>query len=90
MNISSKLLMIKDLNPLQKLILGLILNTHPVVIQFAGGCDLTCGAMAKELGMTRTPIRKEVDALIELGYISTRWGKGWRLSNVTDKLLKLL
>jgi len=48
MKIQSELLKLKDLNPLQKLILGLILNEPPVVIQFAGGYDKTCGEVGKE------------------------------------------
>ena len=90
MNIQRELLALKNLNLLQKLILGLILDTDPIVLLWSGGYDATCTEIGKELGMKRPPIRKEVDALIELGYITCKIG-GWRrITNVTDKLKRLL
>ena len=90
MNIPKELLKQKNINPLQKLILGLILETPPIVIQFAGGYDLTCGEMGAVLGVSRIRIKKEVEELVELDYITTRKGNGWRKTNITPKVEKVL
>ncbi|MBD0833764.1 hypothetical protein [Aestuariibaculum sediminum] len=87
MTIDSKLLKLKDISPLQKLILGLIMNTHPVVLQLAGGYTNTCGEIAKELGSTRNRVRAEVDNLIERGYITCQVSLAYRVTNITQKLL---
>ena len=58
MKIQSELLVLKNLNPLQKLILGLVLDESPVVMQFAGGYDKTCGEIGKLLGVSRARILK--------------------------------
>jgi len=90
MKIPSKLLIQKDINPLKKLILCLILDTPPIVLQYAGGCDKTCGEIGEELGESRDAIRREVDHLIELDLITSEWGDSRRISNVTQRLRKLL
>ena len=90
MHIRQELLAIKNLNPLQKLILGLILDTPPVVLKFAGGYDKTCGEIGKILGLSRAVIKVEVEVLIEGDLITSKKGDGWRLTNVTEKLLYLL
>jgi len=90
MNIQIELLKQRDLNPLQKLVLGLILDTPPIVLQYAGGCDKNCGEIGEELGESRDVIRREVDHLIELDLITSEWGDGRRISNVTQRLRKLL
>jgi len=86
MKIPTELLKRKDLNPLQKLILGLILDTDPIVLLWAGGYDATCAEIGKKLGLPRGPILKEVNALIELDLITSEKGNGWRKTNVTQKL----
>ena len=90
MKIETKLLAVKNLNPLQKLILGLILDTPPLILQFAGGYDKTCGQINKELGETYKAVKTEVEALVELGYITSRKGRAWRITNITQKLKDLL
>lgn len=90
MKIQPELLKLKELNPLQKLILGLIMDTSPVILQFAGGYDKTCAEISKELGATYKSVKTEVERLIELGYITSKKGRAWRLTNVTQKLKDLL
>jgi len=90
MKIQSELLKLKDFNPLQKLILGLMLDTSPFLLQLAGGNDKTCGEISKDLGVTYKLIKTEVETLVELGYITSKKGRGWRLTNVTQKLKDLL
>ena len=90
MNIPMKLLKHKKINPLQKLILGLILSTSSVVIQMAGGYSLTCGEIGAILGVSRARIKKEIESLVELEYITTRKGNGWRKTNITSKLEEIL
>lgn len=90
MNIQPELLAIKNLNPLQKLILGLILDTPPVILKYAGGCDKTCGEIGKELGIVRRVIKAEVEELQNMNLITSKKGDGTRCSNVTKKLLELL
>lgn len=90
MNIPLELLKLKNLNPLQKLILGLILDTSPVVLQFAGGYDDTCGEIGKKLGVSRARVLKEIEALNALDFITCKVGDWRRVTNVTDKLKKLL
>ena len=90
MNIQAELLALKSLNPLQKLILGLILDESPVVIQFAGGYDKTCGEIGKLLGVSRARILKEFGIIIRHDLITSKHGDGWMFSNVTQKLIELL
>jgi biotin operon repressor len=90
MNIQPELLALKKITPLQKLILGLILDTPPLVLQYAGGCDKTCTEIGKELGKLRAVILKEFDELIEHGLITSKKGDGWRTTNVTQRFLDLL
>ena len=90
MNIQPELLKRKDLNPLQKLILGLILNEDPTVISWTGGYDNTCGEIGKQLGVSRARILKEFEGLIKHDLITSKKGNGWRITNVTPKLLELL
>ncbi|WP_242093137.1 hypothetical protein [Aestuariivivens sediminicola] len=61
MILSDILLKSKDLTPAQKLVLCLILNENPVVMQFAGGYIKTCGKMGKEIGLSRDKLRKALD-----------------------------
>ena len=89
MYIKTELLKIKKLNPLQKLILGLVLDTSPIVLQYAGGYDKTCGEIGKLLGVSRARILVEFDDLIIHDLIVSKKGNGWRLSNVTQKLKEL-
>ena len=60
MKIQAELLALKQLNPLQKLILGLILDTPLVVLKYAGGYDKTCGEIGKELGVSRAHVLREL------------------------------
>ncbi|MFD2916838.1 winged helix-turn-helix transcriptional regulator [Psychroserpens luteus] len=90
MTIDNKLLKLKNITPLQKLILGLILDTPPIVIQFAGGYNSTCVDIAKEIGSTRTKVRKEVDTLLEQGYISSKVGYRTRVTNISKAFIELL
>lgn len=90
MKIQPKLLAIKNINPLQKLILGLILNESPEVIKLVGGCDKTCGEIGKELGKSRAVIKAEVKELQNMNLITSKKGDGTRCTNVTEKLLELL
>jgi biotin operon repressor len=90
MKIQIELLKRKDINPLQKLILGLILNESTVVLQIAGGYDKTCTEIGKELGVSRARILKEFDELIQLDLITSEWGFGRRLTNVTQRLKESL
>ena len=85
MTIPNKLLKQKDLSPIQKLLIGLILNESPVVLKFAGGYDKTCGQMGTELGLSRMKIKHEFENLVESGYLTTEKGKGWRKTNLTSK-----
>ena len=87
MKIQSELLVLKNLNPLQKLILGLVLDESPVVMQFAGGYDKTCGEIGKLLGVSRARILKEFDNLIKRDLITSKKGNGTRITNVTQRLL---
>jgi DNA-binding MarR family transcriptional regulator len=90
MNIQPELLRINNLNPLQKLILGLIIDTPLAVIQMAGGCDKTCGEIGKLLGVSRARILKELEILVKLDLISSKKGDATRLTNVTQRLKELL
>lgn len=90
MKIQSELLKIKNLNPLQKLILGLILNESPVVLLIVGGYDKTCGEIGKLLGVSRARIKVEVERLQELGYITTETAYRSRKTNLTQQLKDLL
>jgi predicted transcriptional regulator len=90
MEIQQELLIIKELNPLQKLILGLIIDTSPIILKFAGGYDKTCAQIKLELGVTYKATKIEVERLVELGYITSRKGRGWRITNITQKLKDLL
>ena len=90
MNIIPELLKRKDLNSLQKLILGLILDTHQSYLQFAGGYDKTCGEIGKELGVSRARILKEFDELIKLDLITSKKGNATRCTNVTQRLNDML
>ena len=90
MKIHTELLKRKDINPLQKLILLLILNELPIIMQLAGGYDKTCGEIGKLLGVSRARILAEFDDMIKHDYITSKHGDGWRLTNVTQKLKELL
>ena len=90
MKIQPELLKLKELNPLQKLILGLIMDTSPVVLKFARGYDKTCDEIRRELGATYKAVKTEVEKLEELGYITSKKGRAWRLTNITQKLKDLL
>jgi len=90
MNIQPELLALKKLSPLQKLILGLILDIPPIELQFIGGYDKTCGEIAKELGISRAIILREFDELLKLDLITTKVINWSRLTNVTPRLLELL
>jgi hypothetical protein len=89
MNIQPELLKL-NIDPLKKLILGLIIDTPLVVVQMAGGCDKTCDEMRLELGLTSKVIRAEVEELIAIGYITCQKGDGQRITNVTERLKELL
>lgn len=90
MNLNDRLLKIKELTPLQKLISGLILDTHPAVMNMLGGYNNTCGDIAKELGTTRTKVLKAIDSMQKMGYIKSDVKPGRRISNLTEKLIQLL
>lgn len=90
MKINDKLLKLKIFTPLQKLILGLVMDVPPIVMQFAGGYNNTCADMAKEIGSTRNKVRSEVDDLMERGYIACKVESRYRLTNITQKLVELL
>lgn len=90
MNIDIKLLKLKRINPLQKLILGLIMNINPIVLQYAGGYSNTCGDIGKELGVSRQRVLNEVNLLLEMGYITSEIGYRSRITNVTESFLELL
>lgn len=89
MKINEKLLKSKIFNPLQKLILGLILDVPSIVIQYQGGYDKTCGDMAKELGTTRNKILIEMGPLIENGFVASKVSYRSRVSNITQKFKDL-
>ena len=90
MNIDKNLLVVKSITPIQKLILGSMLNEPPIVFQIAGGSDKTCGEIGKELGVSRAKIKVEVELLVEQGMITSETF-GWnRRTNVTDAFLSLL
>lgn len=90
MNIDNNLLRLKEINPLQKLILGLIMETHPVVLEFDNGYNKTCGEIAKELGSSRAKILKEFERLIEMGYITSSVGYRSRKTYLTEKFESLV
>jgi len=90
MKIKPELLRLKKISPLQKLILGLILDTPTALLKFNGGYDKTCGEIGKELGVSRAIILKEFDKLVQLGLITAKKGDGTRSTNITQKLLELL
>lgn len=90
MNIQSNLLVVKSITPIQKLILALILDTPLEVLQLASGYDKTCGEMGRLLGESRKTILDGVEALIELELITSKKGRGWRITNVTKKMKNLL
>lgn len=85
MNLSDKLLKSKVLTPIQKLILGLIMNESEIVLTLGGGYHKTCGEMGAELGLSRLKIKLELEKLIELGYLTSEKGRGWRKTNLTAK-----
>ncbi|WP_242084993.1 hypothetical protein [Aestuariivivens sediminis] len=85
MILSDILLKSKDLTPAQKLVLGLILNENPMVLQLAGGYNKTCGEMGKLIGLSRDRVRKALDALVENGYVISEYGTGWRKTNLTSQ-----
>jgi hypothetical protein len=89
MEIQPELLMLKELNPIQKLILGLIIDTSPAILKLAGGYDKTCAQIKEELGVTYKVAKTEVELLVELGYITSRKGSGTRITNITQKLKDL-
>jgi len=64
MNIQIELLRIQQLNPLQKLILGLILDEPPYMLQLLGGYDKKCGEIGEELGVSRAQIKVDIEELI--------------------------
>jgi hypothetical protein len=90
MNIQPELLALKKIDPLKKLILGLILDTHPMELLHAGGCDKTCTEIGKELGKSAAVIRREINELIEHDLITSEKGFAWRRTNVTQRFLDLL
>lgn len=90
MKIQPELLKLKKISSLQKLILGLILETTPLELQMVGGYDKTCGEIGGELGVSRVIILKEFDELMELGLITSKKGDRTRTTNVTQKFLGLL
>jgi hypothetical protein len=90
MKIQPELLKLKKISSLQKLILGLILETTPLELQMVGGYDKNCGEIGKELGVSRVIILKEFDELMELGLITSKIGDRTRTTNVTQKFLGLL
>lgn len=90
MKLDEKLLKLKNISPLQKLILGLIIDVPPIVLQFEGGYSNTCTEIAKELGTTRTKILKEFHLLVELDYITTEVYYCKRLTNLTQKFNSIL
>jgi len=90
MTIDDKLLKLKTFTSLQKLILGLIMDVTPIVLKFEGGYNNTCGDMAKEIGSSRNKVRREVDDLIERGYITCKVEYRSRVTNITQKLIALM
>jgi DNA-binding MarR family transcriptional regulator len=90
MRIQEELLANKNLNPLQKLILGLITDTPPIVIQMTGGYDKTCSQIGKLLGVSRERILEEFEDLIERNLITSEKGSAWRRTKVTQQFLGLL
>ncbi|OMP29721.1 helix-turn-helix domain-containing protein [Mangrovimonas sp. DI 80] len=89
MNIPYNLLRSKDLTSTQKLILGLILNEPEVIMTFGGGYLKTCGEIGTEIGLPRVKVRKELDELVDKGYVVTEYGTAWRKTNLTDKIYNL-
>ena len=85
MILSKKLLKSKDLTPVQKLVMGLILNESPVIMKIAGGYLKTCGEMGKEIGLSRDKVRAALDDLVVKEYVVTEFGRGWRKTNLTAK-----
>lgn len=90
MNLDDRLLKIKEITPLQKLIIGLILDTSFAVLNFEEQYSSTCGDIAKELGTTRTKVLQAVNSLIEKGYMTCNVDDGSRITNLTDKFLQLI
>ncbi|MFD1294675.1 hypothetical protein ACFQ5N_12595 [Lutibacter holmesii] len=90
MKIQPELLRLKEFRPLQKLILGLVLDNSQVVIQMEGGYRKTCSEMGKELGVSRKKVLDDFNLLVQGGYLTTEKGMAWRLTNVTQKLRDLL
>ena len=60
------------------------------MMQYNEGYDKTCGEIGKELGKPRAHILKEFNELIEQGLITSKKGRGWRRTNVTERLKELL
>ncbi|WMI68821.1 helix-turn-helix domain-containing protein [Mangrovimonas sp. YM274] len=85
MNIPYNLLKSQDLTPTQKLILGLILNEPQVIMTVGGGYLKTCGDIGAEIGLSRVKVRKELDELVNKGYVVTEYDTAWRKTNLTDK-----
>lgn len=90
MNLDKNLLRLKKITPLQKLILGLIMDVHPIVIQFERGYSKTCGDIAKKLGTTRAKVLKAIEALLEMEYITTEVSYRMRITNLTPKFESLV
>lgn len=85
MILSDKLLKSKELTPIQKLIIGLIINESPIVMRFNDGYDKTCGEIGKELGLSRSKVRVALDEMVIKGYVSTEYGRAWRKTNLTTE-----
>ncbi len=90
MKIHDNILKLKNITPLSKLILGLIHDTPPVVLKFAGGYDNTCGDIGIILGTTRKLILQEFWVLEELNLITSKVGYRSRTTNITQHFKDLL
>ncbi len=87
---NKNILKLKDVTPIQKLIL-LYIEQYSIGIKLTmGGCIFTCTDLAKELGTTRRVMLIEFDKLIELGYIISVVADRGRLTNFTDKFKDLI
>jgi len=63
----NKLMRDKTLNPIQKLMMILFLDWNSLI-----PISMTSQEIATELGLTRTQVLKNIECLVEMGFITTQ------------------
>ena len=89
---NKELLKLKQLTPLNKIIIQLILDTPDVVIQIQKGYSATSNEIAINLGTTSKIIKNAIWELEELGLIVSHVNGDYRerITNITKHMKDLL